>query len=443
MKFLGSLFINNRLLLALSTLCVLFAVSYAYSWLFMVAQILLVVVAILVFLDIFFLYLPKGEITAEREVSPQLSLGDKNPVHLTISNNTNLPVSIILIDELPFQLQKRDFNMKLFLKAKSNAFKEYTILPNKRGEYNFGNIQLFTSSVIGLLTRRITVNTVENVAVYPSILQMKKMELKLLSKTASLQGIKKIRRLGNNNEFEQIKQYVVGDNYKHINWKATSRKNELMVNQYQDERSQQVYSIIDKSRVMRMPFDNMSLLDYAINSSLVFSNTAMLKGDKAGVLTFSNKLGSSISAERNPTHLKKIIELLYKQKTEFLEANYELLYYGIRKYIKGRSLIMLYTNFESVSSVQRALPLLRRINQNHLLIVVMFENTEINEHATKDASTIKEIYNKTIAEKFKLDKQLIVQELRKYGIQTILTTPKQLSIDAVNKYLEVKSRGML
>jgi uncharacterized protein (DUF58 family) len=103
-------------------------------------------------------------------------------------------------------------------------------------------------------------------------------------------GIKKIRRLGHNNEFEQIKNYVQGDDIRTVNWKATSRRNELMVNQYQDERAQHIYSVIDKSRSMRMPFNDLTLLDYSINSTLAFSNICLRKGDKVGLMTYSDKL---------------------------------------------------------------------------------------------------------------------------------------------------------
>ena len=194
----------------------------------------------------------------------------------------------------------------------------------------------------------------------------------MFSKTASV-GIKKIRRLGHNNEFEQIKNYIQGDDLRTVNWKATSRRNELMVNQYQDERSQHIYSIIDKSRTMRMPFDELSLLDYAINSTLAFSNVAMKKGDKVGLHTFSNKLGNFLKADRSALQLRRIMDLLYHQKTHFLEADFNLLYANIRNKIKGRSLIMLYTNIESEYSLKRILPHLKRISQNHLLVVIFFE----------------------------------------------------------------------
>jgi uncharacterized protein (DUF58 family) len=154
-------------------------------------------------------------------------------------------------------------------------------------------------------------------------------------------------------------------------------------------------------------------------------------------------MGEKITAERNTQQLKKILETLYRQKTNFLDADYELMYKGIKSFIKGRSLLFLYTNFESHFSLQRALPILRKINNTHLLVVIFFENTELHAKANMDCHTMEDIYFKTIAQKFLLEKKLMVRELRKYGIQGILTKPQNLTVDTINKYLELKARGMI
>ncbi len=376
-------------------------------------------------------------------MNAQLSLGDENTVHLIVTSKYTMPVSLRIIDELPYQLQVRDFEEWMTLKPGESKEITYTIRPNKRGAYEFHDINVYVSTVLRIAERRIKVNAQQQVAVYPSIFQMKKYELQVFSKTAVFQGIKKIRRLGNNNEFEQIKNYVQGDDFRTINWKATSRRGEVMVNQYQDERSQQVYCVIDKSRSMRMPFDQLTLLDHSINSALVLSNIILRKGDKVGVVTFSDKLGSRLPAESTSVQLRRIMDVLYRQKTRFMDANFEGLYYGLRNVIKGRSMVLLYTNFESMYALKRNLPLLRRINQQHLLVVVFFENSELKEASQMESKNVKEIYVKTLAGKFSLEKELIAYELRKYGIQSILTKPENLSVDTINKYLEIKSRGML
>ncbi|MEJ2617906.1 MAG: DUF58 domain-containing protein [Ignavibacteriaceae bacterium] len=158
-----------------------------------------------------------------------------------------------------------------------NKIISYNLKPVKRGEYNFGSINLFVSSPLKLVLRKFRFSGDKIIPVYPSYIQMRKYELFAISNRLSDVGIKRIRRIGHSTEFEQIKEYVIGDDYRTVNWKATARKNELMVNNYQDEKSQQVYNVIDMGRTMKMPFNGMSLLDYAINTSLVISNIALHK----------------------------------------------------------------------------------------------------------------------------------------------------------------------
>jgi uncharacterized protein (DUF58 family) len=201
-----------------------------------------------------------------------------------------------------------------------------------------------------------------------------------------------------------------------------------------------VYCIIDKGRLMKMPFGGLTLLDYAINSTLVLANVCLQKQDRVGLMTFSNKMGSLLGADRKPIQRENILQLLYNQETAFLESDFEKLYMQIRNRIKHRSLIVLYTNFESLSGLNRQLNYLRSIAKHHLLLVVFFENTELHKLSHLDAQNVEEIYIKTVAEKFEFEKRLIVKELKKHGILSILTPPEKLTINAVNKYLELKAR---
>ena len=241
-------------------------------------------------------------------------------------------------------------------------------------------------------------------------------------------------------EFEQIKEYVRGDDYRTINWKATARKDSLMVNNYTDERSQQIYCLVNKGRVMKMPFHGMTLLDYSINAALVLANVALVRQDKAGIVTFEKNIDMFLQADKKPTQMNLVLETLYRQKTDFLEADFEKLFSVIRNRVTNRSLLVLFTNFESLESLQREMPALKRMARYHLLLVVFFENTELKQVLDKKAATIEEIYIKTIAEKFMYEKRLMVKELHKNGILSILTSPENLTVNTVNKYLELKTR---
>lgn len=438
-----NLYLPNRFFWALGLVLLLFVLGFLWAPLFAVGQAALITLAVLVVLDISLLYNGKVKLKAERKLPKVFSLGDENQVALYLRNDYGLVLWCTIIDELPAQFQRRDFKIERQFKAGEAEDLQYSLRPVVRGEYYFHQINVYIRSFLSLVERRLRFGEEEMLAVYPSIIQMKKYELIALSQISTLTGLKKMRRIGHSYEFDQIRNYVKGDDYRSINWKATSRRNELMVNQYEDERSQQIFSVIDKSRAMKMPFEGMSLMDYAINTSLVISNVALQKHDKAGLLTFSDKIGNTIKAEQSPYQLRRIIEALYNEKERNVEANYELLYAATRKFIKRRSLLFLYTNFESHSSAERVMRILRRINRIHLLVVVIFSNTEILDYAEESADNVQEIYHKTVAAQFVQEKQRIVQELQQYGIQTILTRPEDLSINSVNKYLELKARGLI
>lgn len=425
-----------------ASICALFTASFFVPFMFYVAQVVLLLIFIVAVLDGLLLFTKKEPVAINRICPKMMSLGDENKIRLTIQQKYPYAVKLLLIDELPYQLQKRDFGIQMELKNQKIEKQTYIVTPTQRGEYTFGNINAHLRTPLGLLSRHIILDKQQMVPVYPSVVQMKKYELKAFTSTTP-QGVKKIRRIGHSYEFEQIKNYVRGDDTRSINWKASGRRGELMVNQYEDERSQQIYTIIDRSRSMRMPFNGMTLLDYAINTSLVMSNLVLRKHDKAGLMSFADKIGSVIVAERGNRQLHSILQSLYNEKESDTEANYELLYNATRNLIKGRSLLFLYTNFESLYSLQRVLPLLRKLNRFHLLVVMFFENTELTEFSQEDCSDIKGIYHQTIARKMVYEKDYIMQELHRHGIQAIKTKPETLSIDSINKYLELKSRGMI
>lgn len=443
MKFFKALYIQPRFFALGIGIVALFAISYFVPFLYPISKLLILVLFICLSMDLLFIFLGKEKFEASRNTPERLSNGDHNTITLTLKNNYPFKVFCRIIDEIPVQFQKRDFNIKTVLPVKSNLAKHYSLRPVERGEYVFGNLNVYVSSSIGLVSKRYIFDGNIMVPTYPSYLQLKQFELINLNHITQEFGIKKIRRLGHTMEFEQIKDYVPGDDLRTINWKATAKKNQLMVNQFQDEKAQSVYSIIDKGRAMQMPFGGLSLLDYAINSTLVMSSIILRKHDKAGVLSFSKTVDNFVVAERRSLQMHLILDALYKVKTDFYETDFSRLYVQIKRNITHRSLILLYTNFETMDGLNRQLQYLKAIAKDHLLIVIFFNNVELNSIIKNKVETIQDVYDKVIAEKFAFEKRLIVNELKKYGIHSILTEPEHLTVNTINKYLEVKSRGLI
>lgn len=441
-QFVSSLYFGNRVYTVLYGLSGLFLLSFWFESLYIISFGLLLIFIGILLVEMFKLYNGK-KFSAERSLPEKFSNSDANAVELHFTNNYNFPIHLEIIDEIPEQFQKRDFLKTLSIAEKSKRDYNYTLTPVKRGEYKFGYLNCYVSTTSKLVKRRYRFENEGMVKVYPSFIQMRALDFLSIDQKMSQYGMKKIRKIGHTMEFEQIKNYVIGDDIRTINWKATAKHNSLMVNQYQDEKSQPIYNLIDVGRVMKMPFEGLSLLDYSINASLAFSNIALKKKDKVGMLTFADKIENFVPANSKKTHLNTLLETLYGIDTNFLVSDFNRLYAHSRRKITQRSLLMLYTNFEHITSLKRQLPYLRALAKSHLLVVIFFENTELDELANKSTSKLTEIYEKTIAQEFIYNKQLMVKELEKNGIQTVLTKPKDLSVNTINKYLEIKAKGLL
>ena len=441
-KFFKTLYLGSRFFLVVYSLAAGFLFSYWLTWLYPVLWILAVLFLVTFLFDVVALYKTSG-IKAGRELPEKFSNSDDNLVRVEITNNYPFQILSEVIDEIPIQFQKRDFKQELKIPANTRAVSDYHLIPVERGEYFFGRLNIYVSTRLKIAKRRFSFDKDQMVKVYPSIIQMKKLDFMAIDRKIVQPGLKKIRKVGHTMEFEQIRDYVLGDDVRSINWKATAKQGGIMINQYQDEKSQPVYSVIDTGRTMKMPFENLKLVDYAINSTLAFSNIVLKKKDKAGLVYFSNKLDKIVPASSKRSNLNTILETLYNIDTDFLDSDFGMLYTHIKRKIPQRSLLMLYTNFEHLSALQRQLPYLLALAKKHLLVVVFFENTELDKLVNKEAHDIPGIFDQTIAEQFAYDKRLMARELQKYGIQTVLTKPQELSINTINKYLEIKKRGML
>lgn len=408
-----------------------------------IARVLMYLLFALLLVDLLVLFRVNNGLKANRVTPDKFSNGDQNPIKIYLQSFYQFKTSIRVIDEVPEQFQMREASFDLLVQPNERQSIAYELRPVKRGEYHFGQLNVFVSSPLGFVGRRFRFEEPVMVPVYPSFIQMRKFELLAISNNLTLQGVKKIRRIGQNQEFEQIRDYVAGDDFRSINWKATARKTHLMVNTYQDEKAQHVYSLIDKSRVMRMPFEGMRLLDYAINATLALSNIAIKKGDHAGLITFQHKLQTVVPASKRNSQMQLIQEALYNQKTNYYESDFSRLFVGVKRRLNHRSLLLLYTNFESMAGLERQLPYLTNLAKSHVVLVVFFENTELQTLLKSEPKSVKQIYYKTIAEKFDHEKKLIVKELNKHGIYSVLTAPKDLTVKTINKYLELKARGLI
>ena len=437
------MFLTRRLYIVLTAVILCIAAGWWWMPLFHIGRLLLLLLLLVVCVDGTALWLHKA-IRAGRQCSNRFSNGDDNVVRLWVESDYLFRVTLEMIDEIPHVFQRRDVCFYMTLRQQEGR-KEltYRLRPTSRGVYGFGYIRVFAASPLGLLQRRYTCGETQDVKVYPSFLMLHRYEFLAIHQNLKDTGIKRIRRVGHHTEFEQIKDYVQGDDYRTINWRATARRHQLMVNIYQDERSQHIYHLIDKGRVMQQAFNGMTLLDYAINATLVLSYVAMRKEDQAGLITFADHIDTMLPASRHSGHMQRILETLYAQQTDYGETDFSSLCVHVNKHVLRTSLLIVYTNFIGMVALQRQLPFLQQLSRRHRVLVVFFEDVELAEYAATPAVSKEDECRHVMAEKYIYEKQLMVSKLRENGIYALLTAPNHLNVDIVNKYLEMKSQGLL
>lgn len=444
MNFFKSFYLTPRTFIVLGICIALFCIGLVLNLSFLLGQLLLFLLFLAVLVETILLYSKSQLINSRRTLPNRLSNGDINQIELQIRNYSMMDLGLTIYEDLPDLLQIRIWKIDLMLKKSANQKLTYEVRPTQRGIYTWQDTNILCSvSFLGFVSRKITFEDFSSISCYPSFEQFKKLPITALVNNFSETSTTHIRKIGQSLEFEQIKDYVSGDNYRHINWKASAKQGRLMLNQYQAERSQDIYMVLDMGRSMKMPFKQETLLDYAINGSIALTKSILDIKDKAGLITFSSKNCSYLPARSEYKQFSVINDTLYNLTTDFLESDFERLYKFVRFKIRQRSLLIIFTNFDSINSLKRNLAYLKAIAQYHLVLVVFFENSEIVEFVNRPAQNLRDIYSNTIGKHFLSQNQLILKELLKSGIQGLITQPHLLSIEVINKYIQIKRKQMI
>ncbi len=443
MKFVRPIYLSNRVFYIAGAVVVLFSLAFGYPILMKFAWGLLALLAIGLVFDLYSALKRSRNIHVSRKLSAHFSMSDENSVEILFENTNKENIKVQIIDEIPIQFQDRNFGINDTFKPFQKKRILYNLRPVTRGIFEFGNINVYLSGRLGLIEFRKIVPAESSVKVYPSYIQMQKFEIQAFNSDRNNLGVRKIRRIGHGYDFSDIRQYVMGDDTRSINWKASSRTDNIMLNNYEDETSQQIYTVIDNSRAMRMPFNGLSLIDYSINASLAILNIAMKSKDKVGLITFSKQTQNFVPANKRNDQLTRVMDELYKIETTDWESNFADLQLTLKQKVKSRSLIMLFTNFLSLNNLKRCLPQLKLIGKNHLLVVVFFENTELTAYREEPIANTLDLASKILADKLSEEMLSVIYELQLAGIQAIQSKPEELTTHTVNKYLELKSRGLI
>ena len=438
---MSSLYLSPRLFAVLGWLAVTFVLGHFFPILVRVGDVALVALAGIVACEALVLW--RGRLHVTREVAPRLSNGDENPVLLRVANSYRVPVRVEVRDEVPPEFQRRDLRLPVRVGPRESDEISYVLRPVRRGVYRFGHVVAFATVGLGLVQRRFRGGEAEEVAVYPAFHQLRSLDLVLRTDRLDALGIRPVRRRGAATSFEHVREYARGDEVRHVNWRATARRGHLMVNQYEDERAQPVVCLLDTARTMQMPFDGLTLLDHAINATVMLSGVALAKGDMPGAALFGKQPGAFVMPDRRRGQMERMLQALYRATPETGESDLGRMAVEVDRRLPRRSALVLFSNFASHAGLSRMLPALRRLSARHLVVVVLFDNPLLRALGETVPTNLEAAYNLAVARRMRAERLLLQTELQRAGLRVLHVPPQALTPSLVGEYLAIKTEGVL
>jgi len=402
---------------------------------------LLVYNFILVTLLAFDFYLsPKpNDFTVRREMDKTLSLSAWNRIDLYIENPFNYRFKARLRDSVPESFNIDNEILEFVINPGETANIHYRVKPSKRGEFAFPDLYIRITGILGLCILSETLDVSDSVKVYPNLKDLRNSHLLIVNKKRLSEGFKKIRDLGVGTEFESIREYSPGDDFRHINWNVTARTGHLYTNHYEPERNQYVYLMMDTSRVMNEEINEISRLDYAVNAAFIIAETAINYGDNIGLVSFDSEINRIIPAGKGTGHFLRLAESLYNIQATETYADYQKAFSMLQNEQNRQSLVLLFTdpfNFEHAMDIVRSWKICA---SRHKVMVLSIKNPALHYEAGKNIKVNEDIFTKSAALKLLDDRQRTFSVLEKSGIHVLESEPDKFVLDSVNRYIAMKT----
>ena len=403
-----------------------------------------VFVIIVATIDFVLLYLSTNQgIEATREIPRTCSLGVPIESVLTIENRTTLTLIGAVRDDLPenFRAKPAEHSMRLPPMGRMSALRKLT--PGQRGAFTLEKIYLKFSSPLKLWHRHLEKDVSNQLNVYPDMKQMSDYALLARTNRLSLIGVRRTRRIGQDSDFERLRDYSRDDNHRHIDWRSTARRNKLTVRQFQSDQSQRVIFLLDCGRMMTNERDGYSLLDHALNSTLMMAYVALSQGDSVGMLCFSDTIHAYIPPAGGKSQMNRLIQAGFDQFPRLVESRYDQAFLYLSGHCKRRSLVVLATNVVDEVNANSVVDYLTNIRGQHLPLGVLLRDREMFDAAENPDGGDFQMYRAAAAADILLWRNQVLKDLEHRGVLVVDAFPDELTAPLVNQYLEVKAKHLL
>ncbi len=402
-------------------------------------------------------------VEVSREMNSKFSLGAENAVTLRVVNRSRYWLQLRLKDDFPPTFQFDRVIHEVYVGAETQELITYQLTPLRRGVYHFTDIHVQCSGILGLIIRQRQVAAAAEVKVYPNLHAIRQYELLVRRGMLSQLGLKNSRQFGEGTEFERLRDYAPDDDLRRIDWKATSRRQKPIVREFETERSQDVVIMLDAGRLMASPIltepqedetegapstelnqrQAMIKLDYAINTTLMTSYVSTLKGDKVGLIAFSDTVHRYLAPKPGKKQFLAMLEATYALQVYPVEPDFETAFKYLASKQRKRALIILFTDILDKDAAEGLARYVAKLARHHLIACVTLTDSSIVALATQKLTNSKIVYQKAIAEKLLQEKQATLQILRRGGIIALDVPAHQLTMTVVNKYLELKAKSRI
>lgn len=385
----------------------------------------------------------KRDFTAQREVERVASLEVPHKVELTILNHRERGYRLSVRDDLPATFEALPDEYELFLPGRRRTRFVYRLKALRRGAFSLDCVHLRVRSAWGFWKRHLTPAVVSAIHVYPNMAQLSEYAILARSNRLSLMGVRRSRKIGQDHDFERLRDYLVDDNYKHIDWRATARRNKLTVKEYQTSQSQRIVFLLDCGRMMNAQSAGLSLLDHALNAMLMLGYVALRQGDSVGLVCFSDRVHKSVPARGGMSQMNHLLHASFDRFPQLVESRYDLAFLHLATHFRKRALVVLVTNLiDEVNSFQVKRYLRAQVGR-HLPLCVLLRDRPLFAAAEPEFLAGRELYRAAAASGILAWRQEVLNDLQHQGVLVLDVFPEELTAPLVNRYLDIKARHLL
>jgi len=386
---------------------------------------------------------PGGAFSAERSMLRIASLRKRHRVVITVNNHARRPWHVWIRDDVPQEFEAVPDEFAHRLPARSRATFRYELKASRRGSFRLGAVHVRARSLLGLWQRYITCPVESVLYVYPDMQQLSEYALLARTNRLSLLGVRRTRRVGQDHDFERLRDYTLDDNYKHIDWRATARRRRLTVKEYQTSQSQHIVFLVDCGRMMTNEAEGLSLLDHSLNAMLMLSYVALQQGDSVGLICFSDAIHTFVPPRSGMAQMNRLLHASFDRFPRLVESRYDQAFLYLAAHCRKRSLVVLMTNVIDEVNAHQVQQYLGALAGRHLPLGVLLRDHRLFDAADMPHPVGADLYRAAAAAEILTWRHQVLADLGHQGVLSLDVFPEDMTAPLVNRYLEVKARHLL